>query len=182
MYTQGMHWGLLYILQRIKPHTFEGLTTHAHDMELSIASKGTKDFPVPKVRKYKKETKGAERIVKSIVKESMVVNTTPLKFSKRKEGRAEKKDDRSVKRRLTLKERQEKVYPFPDLDIANMLEQLLEKPLIQLPECKQPEQAEKMDDPNCCKYLWVISHPVEKYFVSNELILRLAREKKIELD
>ena len=51
-------------------------------MELSIPSRGTKDFPVPKVRKDKKETKSAEKVVKSTVKESMVVNTTPLKFSK----------------------------------------------------------------------------------------------------
>ncbi|KAA0054592.1 retrotransposon gag protein [Cucumis melo var. makuwa] len=63
-----------------------------------------------------------------------------------------------------------------------MLEQLLEKQLIQLPECKQPEQAGKVDDPNYCKYHRVISHPVEKCFVLKELILRLAREKKIELD
>ncbi|KAA0062536.1 ty3-gypsy retrotransposon protein [Cucumis melo var. makuwa] len=151
-------------------------------MELSIASRGTKDFPVPEVRKDKKETKSAEKVVKSSVKESMVVNTTPLKFSKRKEGRAEKKDDGSERRRLTLKERQEKVYPFPDSDIADMLEQLLEKQLIQLPECKRPEQAGKVDDPNYCKYHRVISHPVEKCFVLKELILRLAREKKIELD
>ncbi|KAA0062669.1 retrotransposon gag protein [Cucumis melo var. makuwa] len=63
-----------------------------------------------------------------------------------------------------------------------MLEQLLEKQLIQLSECKRPEQAEKVNDPNYCKYNRVISHSVEKYFVLKELILRLAREKKIELD
>ncbi|KAA0058515.1 ty3-gypsy retrotransposon protein [Cucumis melo var. makuwa] len=126
--------------------------------------------------------KSAEKVVKSTVKESMVVNTIPLKFSKRKEGRAEKKDDGSERRRLTLKERQEKVYPFPYSDIADMLEQLLEKQLIQLSECKRPKQARKVDNLNYCKYHWVISHPVEKRFVLKELILRLAREKKIELD
>ncbi|KAA0042439.1 ty3-gypsy retrotransposon protein [Cucumis melo var. makuwa] len=147
-------------------------------MELSIASRGAKDFPIPKVRKDKKETKGVEKVVKSTVKESMVVNMTPLKFSKRKEGRAEKKDDGSERRHLTLKERQKKVYPFLDSDIADMLEQLLEKQLIQLSEHKRPEQAGKVDDPNYCKYHWVISHPVEKYFVLKELILKLAREKK----
>ncbi|KAA0066176.1 ty3-gypsy retrotransposon protein [Cucumis melo var. makuwa] len=41
-------------------------------MKLSIVSRGTKDFPVPEVRKDKKETKGAEKIVKSTVKEFMV--------------------------------------------------------------------------------------------------------------
>ncbi|TYK09793.1 ty3-gypsy retrotransposon protein [Cucumis melo var. makuwa] len=67
-------------------------------------------------------------------------------------------------------------------ETADMLEQLLENQLIQLPECKRPEQAEKVDDPNYCKYHRVISHPVEKCFVLKELILKLAREKKIELD
>ncbi|KAA0039522.1 ty3-gypsy retrotransposon protein [Cucumis melo var. makuwa] len=114
--------------------------------------RGAKDFPVPEVRKDKKETKDTEKIVKSTVKES------------------------------TIKEIQEKVHPFPDSNIADMLEQLLEKQLIQMLECRRPEQVGKVDDPNYCKYHRVITYPVEKCFVLKELILRLAREKKIELD
>ncbi|KAA0067433.1 retrotransposon gag protein [Cucumis melo var. makuwa] len=64
----------------------------------------------------------------------------------------------------------------------NMLEQLIENQLIQLSKCKVIEQEGKVDDPNYCKYHRVISHPIEKCFVLKELILKLAREKKIELD
>ena len=183
MCTQGMHWGLLYILQGIKPRTFEELATRAHDMELSIANRGAKDFLIPKSRSDKNELDDTKKIANSVIKESMVVHATPLKsFSKRKETKIERKHDGDEKRQSTLKERQEKVYPFPDSDVADMLEQLLENQLIQLPECKRPEQAGKVDDPNYCKYHRVISHPVEKCFVLKELILKLAREKKIELD
>ncbi|KAA0035946.1 ty3-gypsy retrotransposon protein [Cucumis melo var. makuwa] len=47
--------------------------------------------------------------------------------------------------------------------------------------CTQ-EQVEKVDNPNYCKYHRVISHPVEKCFLLKELILKLVRENKIELD
>ncbi|KAA0050372.1 ty3-gypsy retrotransposon protein [Cucumis melo var. makuwa] len=113
----------------------------------------------------------------------MVVHATPLKsFSKRKETKFERKHDSDEKRRPNLKDRQKKTYPLHDSDVTDMLEQLLENQLIQLPECKQLEQAGKTYDPNYCKYHQVSSHPVEKYFVLKELILKLAHEKKIELD
>nr|ABY56084.1 hypothetical protein [Cucumis sativus] len=87
--------GLLYILHGIKHYTFEELATRAHDMRLSIAKRGTKDFPISEVKKDKKEMKDAEKIMKSIMKESMIMNTISLKFSKRKEARDEKMDDGS---------------------------------------------------------------------------------------
>ena len=43
MCIQGKHWGLLYILQGIRPYTFEELATRAHDMKLSIANHDAKN-------------------------------------------------------------------------------------------------------------------------------------------
>ena len=63
-----------------------------------------------------------------------------------------------------------------------MLEDLLEKEIIKLPECKRPEEMGRTNDPKYCKYHWVVSHTVEKCFVLKDLILRLAREGKILLD
>ncbi|KAK2991234.1 hypothetical protein RJ640_023815 [Escallonia rubra] len=46
MCMQGMHWGLLYILQGNKPFTFEELVTRGHNMEIMIASHGGNDLPI----------------------------------------------------------------------------------------------------------------------------------------
>ena len=63
---------------------FKELATRANDMDLSIVIRGTyKDFLVPEVKKDKKKIKGVEKKVKSTIKEFMVVNTTPLEFSKK---------------------------------------------------------------------------------------------------
>ena len=63
-----------------------------------------------------------------------------------------------------------------------MLEDLLQKKVIELPKCKHPEEMSCVDDPNYCHYHRIISHPVEKCFILKELIMKLVRQGRIHLD
>lgn len=82
----------------------------------------------------------------------------------------------------TLKELKEKTYPFPDFDVATMLEDLLDKKVIKLPECKWPEEMNRVNDLKYCKYHCIVGHPIGKCFVLKKLIMKLAQEGRIKLD
>ncbi|KAM1729022.1 hypothetical protein EV1_019147 [Malus domestica] len=85
-------------------------------------------------------------------------------------------------RRRTLKELKEKTYPFLDSDVVAMLKDLLDKKVIDLPECRRPEEMNRTDSPRYCKFHRFISHLTEKCFVLKDLIMKLAQQGKIEFD
>ena len=82
--------------------------------------------------------------------EAFTINTTliktlyaPVKISSKNKAKKIKRDElpRTQDRyKNTLRELEQKTYPFLDSDMAAMLDDLLEKKVIELPECKRPRR------------------------------------------
>ncbi|KAH7842212.1 hypothetical protein Vadar_002709 [Vaccinium darrowii] len=114
----------------------------------------------------------------------MMVTTALVKITTKDKKKEVKKEFCPIEKdkRPTLKELQAKKYPFLDSDVPGMLEDLLEKKVIQLPECKRPEEIGRVNDLKYCQYHRIVSHPTEKYFVLKELLVDLASQNKILLN
>ncbi|KAM1376280.1 hypothetical protein ACFX13_038740 [Malus domestica] len=131
------------------------------------------------------------KTVKKLADEAFIVNTTPIKTafapvkisSKRKikEMKGEPSCTQDMYKN-TLRELEQKTFPFLDSTVAAMLDDLLEKKEIELPKCKHLEEMNHVNNPRYCKYHRIVSHPIGKCFVLNRLIMKLAQQGQIELD
>ena len=88
----------------------------------------------------------------------------------------------AIKKHPILKELQEKKYPFSDLDLSGMLDNLLEKSVIESPEPKYPKEVRRTADPKYCRYHRIVNHPLEKCVTLKERIMQQAREGRIILN
>ena len=154
-------------------------------MKLSIANHGVKkDFLVDQQRERHNGKESDKNSIK-LIQESMTVNTTPIKIStrdKKKEVKETKPTQENKRCRFTLKELEEKKYHFPDSGVPRMLEDQLQKKVIELLECKRPKEMGRVNDPNYCHYHRIINHSMEKCFILKDLIMKLAKQGRIHLD
>ncbi|KAL0349343.1 UNVERIFIED_CONTAM: hypothetical protein Sangu_1162100 [Sesamum angustifolium] len=100
-----------------------------------------------KQRKTRSEERG-KPFSKAPNKESMAVNVAPFKLkSTAKDNGAPRSNVpyERPQRKLTLKEMQAREYPFLDSNVPRIFDDLLEANLIDLPEMKRPEEAERKD-------------------------------------
>ncbi|WMV44440.1 hypothetical protein MTR67_037825 [Solanum verrucosum] len=68
------------------------------------------------------------------------------------------------------------------LHVPMILDELLAKKVIDLPESKRPEEINKVGDPRYCKFHRVLGHPTSKCFILKEKIMMLVSEGKIIID
>ncbi|KAL0350073.1 UNVERIFIED_CONTAM: hypothetical protein Sradi_4156500 [Sesamum radiatum] len=115
----------------------------------------------------------------------MTVNVAPFKLKNTAKDNVAPRNNVSYKRpqrKLTLKEMQVREYPFLDFDVPGIFDDLLEANLINLPEMKRPEEAERKNDPKYCKYHRLVGHVIQDCFVFKDKVMQLARQGKISLE
>ncbi|KAL0427940.1 UNVERIFIED_CONTAM: hypothetical protein Slati_2968800 [Sesamum latifolium] len=157
-------------------------------MELSMTASGVEGPPIQEFHRTKEKQevkKGGKPFSKTQSKESMTVNVAPFKLNGIAKDNIAPKNNvpyEKPQRKLTLKKMQTRQYPFLDSDVPGIFDDLLEANLIDLPEMKRPEEAERKDDPKYCKYHRLVGHAIQDCFVFKDKVMQLARQGKISLE
>ena len=110
-------------------------------MEVTIANRRCSFFCIAESKKDRAEFRKNDKFSTSSTKEAMTVfKTRPVRIlgGPNLEEKTSTPFKNTIRRCPTLKELQEKKCPFPNSDLPRMLEDLLEKGVIQLPEPKRP--------------------------------------------
>ncbi|KAL0362104.1 UNVERIFIED_CONTAM: hypothetical protein Scaly_1165600 [Sesamum calycinum] len=97
------------------------------------------------------------------------------KYCKRQRSLENNVPYKRPQRKLTLKEMQAREYPFLDSDVSGISDNLLEANLIDFPEMKRPEEAERKDDPKYYKYHRLVGHATQDCFMFKDKVMQLAR-------
>ncbi|KAM1763675.1 hypothetical protein ACFX11_002996 [Malus domestica] len=98
-------------------------------MELSIASHGKKKL-ITDLKRDKVFTPKVDNTGKKPTNKAFIVHTTLCARQDLLKKQNEGDEERELK---------QKTYSFPNSDVAAMLNDLLDKRVIELPECKHPE-------------------------------------------
>ncbi|KAM1952060.1 hypothetical protein ACFX15_006596 [Malus domestica] len=130
-------------------------------MELSIANHEKKKSIID-FKKDKVFSPNVDKTGKKPPKEAFIVNTTPIKTSSapiKTLSAPIKTSFAPIKISSKTKAKEIK------RDMDTMLDDLLKKKVIELPECKRPEEMNCVNDLRYCKYHRIVSHPVGKCFI-----------------
>ncbi|KAL3525030.1 hypothetical protein ACH5RR_013402 [Cinchona calisaya] len=87
--------------------------------------------------------------------ESMTTRIEPIKILRKVNEKSNHPQDKA-KKRATVKEMQDKAYPFLDYDVPYIFNHVLVANLIDFPEVNRLEEAGRIDNPNYYKFYRLI--------------------------
>ncbi|KAG5591245.1 hypothetical protein H5410_041759 [Solanum commersonii] len=112
----------------------------------------------------------------------MITNTIRAQYSGTPQRGSPKSISKEGEATSNLEGVRAKVYPFTYSDVPMIVDELLAKKVINLPESKRPEEINKVGDPRYCKFHRVLGHPTSKCFILKEKIMMLVSKGKIIID
>ncbi|KAK1684838.1 hypothetical protein QYE76_045686 [Lolium multiflorum] len=168
-------------LQGVRPVTFEELASKATYIENynQLIARRTKAVFKPVEKSLQRDKIPAK------TKPAQVMETTTMKPQFQSGAPSARNMERTgvpAHRRPTLSERQNREYSFPVDEIGDLFVGLLQLKLIELPNSKRPEEANRTNDPNFCHYHRILGHTLKDCFVVKNIIQKMIDEGTIDTD